>query len=158
MFYKQKLSKIRVLPSYPCNHSGLLIKAHWHEPFCGWTTGTKRKLVRFCDTKLNLPLIAEIRINGNLLSESQTVVVWMNRDQRPGYPLKVECSCPGQGLVSTVEVVSCSPKRELEYLTWSEGWLSAQRNPECWHCDTKLQPLHLQNKLSPLPVTAGHWS
>lgn len=109
MFYKQKLSKIGILPSYSSNHWGLV-----YEPSHVWTSRRKPRLVRFCGTKLNLPLIAEIRINWNLSSESQTVVVWMNMEQRLGYPQKVECSHPGQGLVRTVEAISCS--------FWKENW------------------------------------
>lgn len=75
VFYKQKLSKIGKLPSYPLNHSGLVIKEHWYEPFHALTRRTKPKLVRFSDNKLSLPLKTEIRINENLLSKSQTVVV-----------------------------------------------------------------------------------
>lgn len=114
MFYKQILSKTRILPSYPSNHWGLVIKEHWYEPSHVWTHGTKPKPVKFCDTKLNLLLIAEIRINRNFLPQSQTVVVWMNRDQRPGYLQKVECNHPGPSLVPTAEAISCS--------VWKENW------------------------------------
>lgn len=157
VFYKQKLSKIGMLPSYPPNHRGLVINEHWYEPSHAWTGRMKPKLVRFSDIKLSLPLITEIRINWNLLSGSQTV--WWFRwigtwgqatHRRWNVATRVRVWSQEQrqflvvskrtGISVTIRRLSFYPEKPQVLTLWCQA------------------AAILQNKLSPLPVTAGHCS
>lgn len=151
--YKQELSKIGMLTSYPSNHWGLSYKGTLLWAISMFELLQQKQLVRFCDTKVNPPLIAEIRINWNFYLSSKLwwfAWTWARLSTEGGMH-------PPRFRIQTVEAVSCSFWRE-EGLSWPDVWLSTQKKPKCWHHDTKLQSLHLQNKLLSLPVTAGHCS